>query len=97
MNSPNFNVPMGDSLLWVYEGQTQYWGYALTARAGLWTPQQFRDALLAVQEACEIVAGRGVAGRRIQALVQRLPPLELGRKGREVCSRSARALPTGAR
>jgi predicted metalloprotease with PDZ domain len=45
LSTPNFNVPMGDSLLWVYEGQTQYWGYALTARAGLWTPQQFRDAL----------------------------------------------------
>lgn len=43
--TPNFNVPMGDSLLWVYEGQTQYWGFVLTARAGLWTPQEFRDAL----------------------------------------------------
>ncbi|HET6807141.1 MAG TPA: peptidase M61 [Frateuria sp.] len=43
--TPNFNVPMGDSLLWVYEGQTQYWGYVLTARSGLWTPEQFRDAL----------------------------------------------------
>ncbi|MGN6226036.1 MAG: M61 family metallopeptidase [Dyella sp.] len=43
--TPNFNVPMGDSLLWVYEGQTQYWGFVLTARAGLWTPEQFRDAL----------------------------------------------------
>ncbi|RDS79517.1 M61 family peptidase [Dyella monticola] len=43
--TPNFNVPMGDSLLWVYEGQTQYWGYVLTARAGMWTPEQFRDAL----------------------------------------------------
>jgi predicted metalloprotease with PDZ domain len=43
--TPNFNVSMGDSLLWVYEGQTQYWGYVLTARAGLWSPQQFRDAL----------------------------------------------------
>ena len=43
--TPNFNVPMGDSLLWVYEGQTQYWGFVLTARAGLWTPQQFLDAL----------------------------------------------------
>jgi predicted metalloprotease with PDZ domain len=43
--TPNFNVPMGDSLLWVYEGQTQYWGFALTARSGLWTAQQFRDAL----------------------------------------------------
>ena len=43
--TPNFNVPMGDSMLWVYEGQTQYWGLVLTARAGIWTPQQFRDAL----------------------------------------------------
>ncbi|HET7921387.1 MAG TPA: peptidase M61 [Gammaproteobacteria bacterium] len=46
--TPNFNVPMGDSLLWVYEGQTQYWGYVLTARAGMWTPEQFRDALAMV-------------------------------------------------
>ena len=43
--TPNFNVPMGDSLLWVYEGQTEYWGFVLTARSGMWTPQQFRDAL----------------------------------------------------
>ncbi|BFI95611.1 MAG: tetratricopeptide repeat protein [Rhodanobacter sp.] len=46
--TPNFNVPMGDSLLWVYEGQTQYWGFVLTARAGLWTPEQFREALAMV-------------------------------------------------
>ena len=46
--TPNFNVPMGDSLLWVYEGQTQYWGYVLTARAGMWTPEQFHDALAMV-------------------------------------------------
>lgn len=46
--TPNYNVPMGDSLLWVYEGMTQYWGYVLTARAGLWTPEQFRGALAMV-------------------------------------------------
>lgn len=46
--TPNFNVPMGDSLLWVYEGQTQYWGFVLTARAGMWSEQQFRDALALV-------------------------------------------------
>ncbi|MGH8427437.1 MAG: M61 family metallopeptidase [Gammaproteobacteria bacterium] len=46
--TPNFNVPMGDSLLWVYEGQTQYWGYVLTARSGMWSPQQYRDALALV-------------------------------------------------
>jgi predicted metalloprotease with PDZ domain len=46
--TPNFNVPMGDSLLWVYEGQTQYWGFVLTARSGMWSPEQFRDALAMV-------------------------------------------------
>ncbi len=33
--TPDFTVPMRNSLLWVYEGQTQYWGYVLQARAGL--------------------------------------------------------------
>lgn len=32
---PNDNVPMQDSLLWVYEGQTQFWGDVLAARSGL--------------------------------------------------------------
>jgi predicted metalloprotease with PDZ domain len=41
----NYNQPMRDSLLWVYEGQTQYWGYVLASRAGLWTRQQALDAL----------------------------------------------------
>ncbi|HWA31147.1 MAG TPA: hypothetical protein VG867_08610, partial [Rhizomicrobium sp.] len=43
--TPNFNVPMRDSLLWVYEGQTQYWGYVLATRAGLWSKQMGLDAL----------------------------------------------------
>ncbi len=46
--TPNFNVPMGDSLLWVYEGGTQYWGFVLAARSGLWTPEQFRQAIALV-------------------------------------------------
>jgi predicted metalloprotease with PDZ domain len=33
--TPNFNVPMGDSLLWVYEGQTQFWGNVMAVRTGL--------------------------------------------------------------
>lgn len=45
--TPNYNVPMRDSLLWLYEGQTQYWGYVLAARSGLWTKQQALDALAA--------------------------------------------------
>ncbi len=42
--TPNYNVPMRDSLLWVYEGQTQYWGYVLAARAGLLTKEQALDS-----------------------------------------------------
>jgi predicted metalloprotease with PDZ domain len=41
----NFNVPMQDSLLWVYEGQTQFFGIVLTARSGLWSQQVAQDAL----------------------------------------------------
>ncbi|MGA2341779.1 MAG: peptidase M61 [Steroidobacteraceae bacterium] len=41
--TPNYNVPMRDTLLWVYEGQTQYWGEVLAARSGLWTRQQALD------------------------------------------------------
>jgi predicted metalloprotease with PDZ domain len=43
--TPTFNVPMRDSLLWVYEGQTQYWGSVLAARAGFLTKQQALDDL----------------------------------------------------
>ncbi|HYC96884.1 peptidase M61 [Brevundimonas sp.] len=32
---PNLNVPTQNSLMWVYEGQTEYWGEVLTARSGL--------------------------------------------------------------
>jgi predicted metalloprotease with PDZ domain len=39
---------MRDSLLWVYEGQTQYWGHVLAARAGLWTKEQALDVLAEV-------------------------------------------------
>ena len=56
--TPNFNVPMRDSLLWVYEGQTQYWGYVLAARAGLWTQQQALDALAAVAATYNEQVGR---------------------------------------
>ena len=43
--TPNYSVPMRNSLLWVYEGQTQYWGVVLSARSGLQTRAQVLDAL----------------------------------------------------
>ncbi len=56
--TPNFNVPMRNSLLWVYEGQTQYWGTMLAARAGLWSPQQTLDILAGNAATYDAVAGR---------------------------------------
>jgi predicted metalloprotease with PDZ domain len=51
LTTPDFNVPMQDSLLWVYEGQTQYWGNVLAGRSGLRTAEQSRDALALVAAA----------------------------------------------
>lgn len=33
--TPDYRQPMQDDLLWVYEGQTQFWGWVLAARSGL--------------------------------------------------------------
>ena len=57
--SPDFNiVPERGSLLWVYEGQTQYWGEVIAARAGLQTAQQFRDYLASTGAELQAQAGR---------------------------------------
>jgi predicted metalloprotease with PDZ domain len=43
--TPSFEQPIRNSLMWVYEGQTQYWGQVLAARSGLWTKEQALGAL----------------------------------------------------
>ena len=58
LSTPNFNVPMQDSLLWVYEGQTQYWGHVLAARSGLMDAQTARDVQAAVAANYDARAGR---------------------------------------
>jgi predicted metalloprotease with PDZ domain len=55
---PNFNTPLQNSLLWVYEGQTQYWGNVLAARSGLFSQQGARDALAAYAAHYDQVKGR---------------------------------------
>jgi predicted metalloprotease with PDZ domain len=52
-------VPERDSLLWVYEGQTDYWGQVLAARSGIENAAQFRDIL--ALEAAQL--DRGTPGR----------------------------------
>jgi predicted metalloprotease with PDZ domain len=56
--TPNYNVPMRDSLLWVYEGQTQYWGSVLAARSGLVTKQQALDELASTAATYDHRTGR---------------------------------------
>ena len=55
---PNYNVPMQNSLLWVYEGQTQYWGDVLAARSALRTRQQALDDLAMTAAYFELQSGR---------------------------------------
>ncbi|MGC2229444.1 MAG: M61 family peptidase [Candidatus Sulfotelmatobacter sp.] len=45
LTTPDYEQPMQDDLLWVYEGLTNYLGTVLTARSGLLTPEQARDDL----------------------------------------------------
>jgi predicted metalloprotease with PDZ domain len=41
--TPNFNVEMGNSLLWVYEGQTNYWTFVLASRSGVMSAEETRQ------------------------------------------------------
>ena len=56
--TPNLNAPLQNSLLWVYEGQTQYWGLVLTARAGLMSKQQALDVLAMTAASFQNIPGR---------------------------------------
>lgn len=48
--TPDFQEPMRTNLLWIYEGLTQYLGQVLTARSGLWSPEDYRDKLALIAE-----------------------------------------------
>jgi len=54
----NYQQPMIGDLLWVYEGLTEYLGNILTARSGLWTLDQYREALAATAAELDHRAGR---------------------------------------
>jgi predicted metalloprotease with PDZ domain len=43
--TPNYQEPMIGSLLWVYEGLTEYLGNVLAERSGFWTDEQYRESL----------------------------------------------------
>jgi len=56
--TPDYATPMQGSLLWVYEGMTQYLGEVLSVRSGFATPEQFREALAFSAANLDVKAGR---------------------------------------
>lgn len=56
--TPDYRTPMRDSLLWVYEGQDQYWGYVLGARSGLVSKQDTLDAFAVTAATFDSRVGR---------------------------------------
>jgi predicted metalloprotease with PDZ domain len=54
----DYATPLVNDLLWVYEGQTQFWGYVLGARSGLFTKQETLDAYASIAAGLDLSRGR---------------------------------------
>jgi predicted metalloprotease with PDZ domain len=73
LTTPDYQQPMQDDLLWVYEGLTNYLGTVLTARSGLHTPEQERDDLALTAAALDHTPGR--TWRNLQDTADAAPQL----------------------
>ncbi len=62
--TPDYQTPMHDDLLWVYEGLTEYLGNVLATRSGLLTQEEFRDELARL--AAQMGLHRGREWRSLQ-------------------------------
>jgi predicted metalloprotease with PDZ domain len=56
--TPDYEKPMQDDLLWVYEGLTSYLGDLLSARSGIRNPDQYRENLASLAARLDHVPGR---------------------------------------
>ena len=56
--TPDYEQPMQDDLLWVYEGLTSYLGDMLSARSGIRTPDQYRDSVAFIAARLDHIPGR---------------------------------------
>jgi len=54
----NYQEPMAGDLLWVYEGLTEYLGNMLAERSGLWSAEQYREALALTAASLDHRSGR---------------------------------------
>lgn len=55
---PDFKTPLVNDLMWVYEGQDQFWGYVLGARSGLFTKQETLDAYASIAANLDLYRAR---------------------------------------
>ena len=56
--TPDFRTPMRNSLLWLYEGQTQFWGHVLEARSGMSSKDQVLGKLAVIAAGLDARQGR---------------------------------------
>jgi predicted metalloprotease with PDZ domain len=84
--TPDYQQPMQDDLLWVYEGLTNYLGFVLTARSGLLTADQDRDDLALTASALDHTPGR--EWRNLQDTADAAPQLYFSPRAWESWRRS---------
>jgi len=77
--TPDYQQPMQDDLLWVYEGLTNYLGYVLTGRSGLLTTEQERDDLAITAAQLDHLPGR--QWRNLQDTADAAPQLYFSPQG----------------
>ena len=56
--TPDFQQPMVGDLLWVYEGLTQYLGYVLAERSGIWSESYYKEQLAQIAASLDNEPGR---------------------------------------
>jgi len=56
--TPDFQEPMVGELLWVYEGLTQYLGYVLAERSGIWSESYYKERLAQIAAFLDTEPGR---------------------------------------
>lgn len=72
----DYNAPTRNSLLWVYEGLTEYWGNVLAARSGMYTLEEARDRL--ANDVAWLQAHPGRSWRSLQDTTY--DPISMGRQ-----------------
>lgn len=74
--TPDYQQPMQNSLLWLYEGQTQFWGYVLAARSGV----QTRETVMGMFAAAAAKYAEGTPGRGWRSVEDTVNAPQLNRR-----------------